>query len=122
MVPPERHRPDLPDVLRTILARALAKDRDQRYPDCHAFREDLEQFIRSEGKPVTRRQVAQFVQQITASDAPAPDGLEAQARPRLGRRWILAAAVGLVVVLGGGALLWKMIAAPEPEKVRVTPP
>nr|WP_277991388.1 serine/threonine-protein kinase [Corallococcus macrosporus] len=117
MVPPERHRPDLPDALRAILDRALAKDLDERYPDCHAFRKDLEAFIRSEGEPVTSRQVARLVQQVTASDAP-----EAQARPRLGRGWILAAAVGLAVVLGGGALLWKMSAAPEPEKVRATPP
>ncbi|NOK07698.1 serine/threonine protein kinase [Corallococcus exercitus] len=117
MVPAEQHRPDLPGVLRAILARALAKDRDQRYPDCHVFREDLEQFIRSEGEPVTPRQVAQLVQQITASDDP-----ETQARPCLRRGWILAAAVGLGSLLGGGALLWKMSAAPEPEKVRATPP
>ncbi|RKH68617.1 serine/threonine protein kinase [Corallococcus aberystwythensis] len=127
MVPAERHRPDLPDALRAILARALAKDRDQRYPDCHAFRKDLEEFIRSEGEPVTPRQVAQLVQQVTASDAPtvsapAPDGLAAQARPRWRRGWILAAAVGLAVVLGGGALLWKMGAVPGSEKVRATPP
>ncbi|WP_147442199.1 serine/threonine protein kinase [Corallococcus exercitus] len=117
MVPAERHRPDLPDALRAILARALAKDRDQRYPDCHAFRKDLEEFIRSEGVPVTPRQVARLVQQVTASDDP-----ETQARPRLRRGWILAAAVGLGGLLGGGALLWKMSAAPEPEKVRAIPP
>ncbi|RKH53438.1 serine/threonine protein kinase [Corallococcus sp. AB050B] len=117
MVPVEQHRPDLPGALRDILDRALAKDRDQRYPDCHAFRKDLEDFIRSEGKPVTPRQVARLVQQITASDDP-----EAQARPRLGRGWSLAAAVGLGVLLGCGALLWKMGTAPEPEKVRATPP
>ncbi|MGE6762235.1 serine/threonine protein kinase [Corallococcus interemptor] len=114
MVPVEQHRPDLPGALRAILTRALAKDRDQRYPDCHAFRKDLEDFIRSEGEPVTPRQVAQLVQQVD----PAPDG----DRPRLSRGWILAAAVGLGVLLGGGALLWKMGTAPEPEKVRATPP
>ncbi|RKH89844.1 serine/threonine protein kinase [Corallococcus sp. AB045] len=112
LVPAEQHRPDLPDALRAILARALAKDRDQRYPDCHAFRKELEDFIRSEGEPVTSRQVAQLVQQVSPSDdptvaAPAPDGPESQARPRLGRAWILAAAVGLAFLLGGGALLWK---------------
>ncbi|NNC16315.1 serine/threonine protein kinase [Corallococcus exiguus] len=127
LVPAEQHRPDLPDALRSILARALAKDRDQRYPDCHAFRKDLEDFIRSVGEPVTPRQVAQLAQQVSPSDdptviAPAPDGPESQARPRVGRRWILAAAVGLAVLLGGGALLWKMSAAPELGKVRATPP
>nr|WP_242544527.1 serine/threonine-protein kinase [Corallococcus sp. NCSPR001] len=127
IVPAEQHRPDLPDALRAILARALAKDRDERYPDCHAFRKDLEAFIRSVREPVTPKQVAQLVQQVSPSDdpsviAPAPDGPESQARPRLGRGWILAAAVGLGVVIGGGALLWRMSAAPEPEKVRATPP
>ncbi|WP_366934503.1 serine/threonine protein kinase [Corallococcus exiguus] len=127
MVPAEQHRPDLPDALRAILARALAKERDERYPDCHAFRKDLEDFIRSVGEPVTSRQLAQLVQQVSPSDdptviAPAPDGPESQARPRVGRGWILLAAVGLAVLLGGGALLWKMGAAPEPGKVRATPP
>lgn len=122
MVPAEQHRPDLPDALQAILARAIAKDRDQRYPDCHTFRKDLEAFIRSVGEPVTPRQLAQLVQQVTPSDEPtviAPDG---PARPRAGRRWILAAAVGLGFVIGGGAVLWMMSAAPEPEKVRATPP
>lgn len=127
MVPAERHRPDLPGALRAILARALAKDRDQRYRDCHAFRKDLEDFIRSVGEPVTPRQLAQLVQQVSPSDdptviAPAPDGPESQARPRVGRGWILAVAVGLGLLLGGGALLWKMGVAPEPGKVRATPP
>nr|WP_276519285.1 serine/threonine-protein kinase [Corallococcus exiguus] len=127
MVPAEQHRPDLPDALRAILARALVKDRDERYPDCHAFRKDLEAFIRSVGEPVTSQQVAQLVQQVSPSDdpavvAPAPDGPESQARPRVGRGWILVAAVGLGLLLGGGALLWRMSAAPEPEKVRATPP
>ncbi|MFP2961783.1 serine/threonine protein kinase [Myxococcus sp. 1LA] len=116
MIPAERHRPELPDVLRSILARALAKDRDQRYPDCHALQADLEAFILSVGEPVTPQQVAQLIQQVTASDDPtviAPDGLETQARACLGRGWILAAAVGLVALLGGGVLLWKLGAVPE---------
>ena len=70
MVPVERHRPDLPGALRAILLRALAKERDQRYPDCHAFQAGLEAFILSEGEPVTPQQVAQLIQQVTASDDP----------------------------------------------------
>ncbi len=70
MVPAERHRPDLPGALCAILVRALAKDRDQRYPDCLAFQADLEEFILSVGEPVTAQQVAQLIQQVTASDEP----------------------------------------------------
>ncbi|WP_434300305.1 serine/threonine protein kinase [Corallococcus exiguus] len=127
MVPVEQHRPDLHGALRATIARALAKDREQRYPDCRAFQADLEEFIRSSGEPVTPRQVAQLVQQVSPSDgptvtAPAPEGPESQARSRVRRGWILAAAVGLGFLIGGGALIWKMSAVPEPEKVRATPP
>jgi serine/threonine protein kinase len=76
-VPAERYRPDLPGALQAILARALARERDPRYPDCRAFQADLEEFILSVGEPVTPQQVAQLIQQVTASDdptviAPAP--------------------------------------------------
>ncbi|MCP3139443.1 serine/threonine protein kinase [Pyxidicoccus xibeiensis] len=70
MVPAEQHRPDLPDALRAILARALAQERDQRYPDCRALQADLEEFILSVGEPVTPQQVVQLIQQVTAGDAP----------------------------------------------------
>jgi eukaryotic-like serine/threonine-protein kinase len=148
MVPAEQHRPELPGALRSILARALAKDRDERYPDCHAFQADLERFILSVGEPVTPQQVAQLIQQVTAIDEPPavvaapsttsgaplsgdlpthtpslrseatkpalpPNGLEPQACPRWGRGRLLAAAVGLGVLIGGGVLLWKMSAPPE---------
>ncbi|MCP3139448.1 serine/threonine protein kinase [Pyxidicoccus xibeiensis] len=70
MVPAEQHRPDLPGALRAILARALARERDQRYPDCRALQADLEEFILSVGEPVTPQRVVQLIQQVTASDAP----------------------------------------------------
>ncbi|MFP2906517.1 serine/threonine protein kinase, partial [Pyxidicoccus sp. 3LFB2] len=70
MVPAERRRPDLPGALRAILARALAMKRDQRYPDCRALQADLEEFILSEGEPVTPQQVVQLIQQVTAGDDP----------------------------------------------------
>jgi eukaryotic-like serine/threonine-protein kinase len=72
-VPATRYRPDLPEALLRILERATAKDREQRYPDCHAFQSDLEEFIHSLGRPVTAQQVAQLIQRTTAGD-----GLPAQ--------------------------------------------
>ncbi|WP_395845108.1 protein kinase [Archangium violaceum] len=66
-MPAVQFRPDLPDSLRRILGRALAKDREQRYPDCHAFQSDLEEFILSVGKPVTMPQIAQLITQVSSS-------------------------------------------------------
>ncbi|WP_047862903.1 serine/threonine-protein kinase [Archangium gephyra] len=60
-VPAAELREDLPFPLRRILNKVLAKDRDQRYADCHAFQADLEKFIVSAGKPVTMQQVAHLI-------------------------------------------------------------
>ena len=70
-MPAARVRPDLPEFLRRILERALAKERDQRYPDCHALQSDLEDFILSVGKPVTTQQVAQLIQVTSSTDLPS---------------------------------------------------
>jgi serine/threonine protein kinase len=71
--PAAQHRPDLPESLQHILERALAKDRDQRYPDCLTLASDLEEFIQSVGKPVTTQQIVQLVAQVAPNtDAPMP--------------------------------------------------
>ncbi len=67
--PAVHHRPDLPVALQRILARALAKERAQRYPDCHALQADLEEFILAGGRTLTASQVAQLVQQVIAPPA-----------------------------------------------------
>jgi eukaryotic-like serine/threonine-protein kinase len=58
------HRPDLPLALERILERALAKDREQRYPDCRAFQLELEDFILSTGRSVGAYQVSQFIAEL----------------------------------------------------------
>jgi eukaryotic-like serine/threonine-protein kinase len=73
MVPAVQHRPELPEALQRILERALAKDREQRYPDCLALAADLEEFILSVGKPVTTQQIVHLIAQVTPNtDAPMP--------------------------------------------------
>lgn len=73
MVPAAQHRPELPEPVLRILDRALAKDREQRYPDCLAFAAELEEFILSVGKPVTTQQIVQLIAQVSPNtDAPMP--------------------------------------------------
>ncbi len=72
--PAAQLKPDLPEPVLRILERAMAKDRDQRYPDCPSFQADLEEYILSTGKPVTTQHVAQLIAQVSppAHDAPLP--------------------------------------------------
>ena len=45
-VPPSAFRPDIPDALDTIVARAMAKETTERYPTWEAFAHDLAQTFR----------------------------------------------------------------------------
>ena len=54
-------KPDIPQGLDDICARAMARDRDDRYASAKEFREDLEKFIdRMTARP-TRRHLAQLL-------------------------------------------------------------
>jgi serine/threonine protein kinase/Tfp pilus assembly protein PilF len=48
--PLRRHRPDIPRDLETVILKALANDRDDRYATAQEFAEDLRRVI--EGKPI----------------------------------------------------------------------
>ena len=83
-VPAVERRVDLPVALQRILERALAKDREQRYPDCRAFQSDLERFVLSLGEPVGAYQIARLVAQLT-ENAPVPPmstPVPVEAKPR----------------------------------------
>ncbi len=75
-VPAIQHRPDLPPEMSDILERALAKDREERYPDCRAFHSDLEDYILSTGKKVGEPRIAQFMSKmmevVLPDSAPPP--------------------------------------------------
>ena len=64
LVSASSRRPDLPQALVSILDKALAKVREQRYPDCVAFQADLERFILSTGQPLGARDLAQWVERL----------------------------------------------------------
>jgi serine/threonine protein kinase len=80
LIPAEKRRPDLPKALQVILKRALARDRDQRYPDCRALQADLEAFIRSKGKPMGSSRLARFVSRLAVRAAPPARASAAEER------------------------------------------
>jgi serine/threonine protein kinase len=85
VIPAVKRRPGLPRAVQRILDRALAKDRDQRYPDCRAFQADLEDFILSTREPVGAAQVASLVAKLTAAPPPSsPPPSAPQAPQRAG--------------------------------------
>ncbi len=99
-------RPGLPDDLQPILDRALAKDRDQRYPTIVEFADDLAAVASAE------MSATQPMLEIPPL-APPP-------RPRRRRRrpWVAAAAVALVAgALAVGSTAWR----PEQAAVRRSP-
>jgi serine/threonine protein kinase len=65
-----RYRPDLPQEVSAILDRALAKDREKRYPDCRAFHADLEDYIVATGKKVGEQRIAHFVSKLMEVELP----------------------------------------------------
>ncbi len=67
-VPAVSLRPDLPASLQQILDRAVAKEREERYPDCRAFQEDLERFILSTGEHMGAYQIAQITMQLVGDE------------------------------------------------------
>jgi serine/threonine-protein kinase len=75
-VPALERRKDLPRAVQWILERALAKDREKRYPDCRAFQADLEAFIRATRNAVGASQLARFIERVMGSTpeviAPTP--------------------------------------------------
>ncbi len=67
--PASKYRPDVPAALQRILDKALEKQADERYPDCHSLQQDLERFIATTGEPVSQHQLAQFVQKYAGPSA-----------------------------------------------------
>ncbi|MDC0714869.1 protein kinase [Stigmatella sp. ncwal1] len=63
-VPAQERRPDLPEQMQKILARAVARERDERYPDCFALQTDLERFVLSTGEPLSSFSVSRLITQL----------------------------------------------------------
>ncbi|AKQ67578.1 Serine/threonine-protein kinase pkn6 [Myxococcus hansupus] len=65
-IPVAQRRPDVPVALQQVLDKALAKDRERRYPDCRALQDDLERFVLSTGEPVGAYQISQRIAQFVS--------------------------------------------------------
>jgi serine/threonine-protein kinase len=61
---PRTHRDDIPPELANIIDHALAKSRDERYPDAHAMLRDIEAWVRGTGEFVGDRELSQYVRQM----------------------------------------------------------
>ncbi|QSQ27908.1 protein kinase [Pyxidicoccus parkwayensis] len=74
-IPVTARRPDVPVALQQVLDKALAKDREKRYPDCRALQADLERFLMSTGESVGAYQISQFIAQWMADTGATPVGM-----------------------------------------------
>jgi serine/threonine protein kinase len=59
--PPAMLNENLPPELERIIYKALSKDRNERYPTCADFSEDLQRFALTMGKPANARDLAAYV-------------------------------------------------------------
>jgi len=61
VVSPARYVPEFPLELERIVMRALAQNRDERYPDAEAMQRDLEAFASAVGIPLSDLSLAEFM-------------------------------------------------------------
>jgi serine/threonine protein kinase len=83
MVPIRQRRPDVPAELENIVNKALAHERDERYPDCRTFHQDLERFIMSSGRePVGTFEISKLIGELQAQPVGGPGtGIRGVATP-----------------------------------------
>jgi tRNA A-37 threonylcarbamoyl transferase component Bud32 len=73
--PISQHRPDLPAEIDNMIFKALAYEREDRWPSCQAFEEALEQYAMRHNLVGSDKVVAQWVEQeITHLEAEAKSG------------------------------------------------
>jgi serine/threonine protein kinase len=82
--PPTTRRRDIPPQLERIVMRALARERDERYPSAGDMATDLERFLHVYSPVFTSSKVADFFRTVLLDDAPpaAPPKPVAAPTPR----------------------------------------
>jgi len=121
------YRPDLPEVYQKIIDRAMAKDREQRYPTAGALAADFAAAV--EGRPLANETTQKAMPRPTVAvssgaqgESRGGDGKEAPPRRR---RWVWGALVALLAAVGGAAAyaFWggALRVAPLPSPTPVPP-
>jgi len=114
VVPPSRRRPDahIPHAVDAIVARAMAKVRDDRYPTVEALKADIAE-ARAELSPVTpRRPLPRPAEPTTSAHTRLRrEDFDAYERSLRRRTWLRGIVLPLVLLLaaGGGVAYWRWL-------------
>jgi serine/threonine-protein kinase len=81
-IAPERFRPDVPAALTAVMRRALARSRDDRYPDAAAMQLDLERYLKSADNLATPAELGAYLRRELPPDEESSDkGTQQQQSP-----------------------------------------
>ncbi len=109
--PIEEWRPDLPPGLVAIVRSTLQKDPNARFPSVQSLSDALAPYEQPSGAPQVVAPAASPGNDPSLASVAMRTSVPTAARPRA--LWAAVAAIGAVVLLGGGALL--MMRKPDPE-------
>jgi hypothetical protein len=139
-IPPQQIDPEYPPALARILARAMAKEPDDRYPTAEAMQLELEELAHAEDLRLSTVELARHMKQLFGSPAhphtdlgalpsptpalaPTPAVVPAPAPAPARLPWVLAGA-GLATAVALAIALWPRpdsIASEPAAQVRVDP-
>jgi serine/threonine-protein kinase len=115
---PRELNPDLPEPLENIVMKAMAREKDQRYPDMESLIDALEPFasrvtfsVRASNPAHRRLTTAQVTSTPFVSELPAP-------MPP--RNWAGMAAAGVAIVLVGGVGGWLLVGGGRSDEPTAT--
>jgi serine/threonine-protein kinase len=124
-VPPSQLAPSLPRAFDALVARAMHRDRERRFPSVKALGAALCAFASPPSAARWRRELGEPRPEEADRGAPTPPPLEsdASAEPPRGRRaWIGAAVVALALALLGAGAALRPRAPPSPSTPSPPPP